>query len=51
VFLHYGLDLWFEHDVKPRMHHRAFLIRYADDFVIGFRDHRDAQRLMEVVPK
>jgi hypothetical protein len=31
--------------------HRAFLIRYADDFVIGFRDHRDAQRVMEVVPK
>lgn len=51
VFLHYVLDLWFEQDVKPRMRHRAFLIRYADDFVIGFRDLRDAQRVMEVVPK
>jgi hypothetical protein len=51
VFLHYVLDLWFEQDVKPRMRHRALLIRYADDFVIGFRDHRDAQRVMEVVPK
>jgi RNA-directed DNA polymerase len=51
VFLHYVLDLWFEQEVKPRMRHRAFLIRYADDFVIGFRDHRDAQRVMEVVPK
>jgi len=51
VFLHYVLDLWFEQDVKPRMRHRAFLIRYADDFVIGFRDQRDAQRVMEVVPK
>jgi group II intron reverse transcriptase/maturase len=51
VFLHYVLDLWFEQDVKPRMRHRAFLIRYADDFVIGFRDQSDAQRVMEVVPK
>jgi RNA-directed DNA polymerase len=51
VFLHYVLDLWFEQDVKPRMRHRAFLIRYADDFVIGFGDHCDAQRVMEVVPK
>jgi len=51
VFLHYVLDLWFEHDVKPRMRDRAFLIRFADDFVIGFRDARDARRVMEVVPK
>src|SRR5579859_1932596 len=39
VFLHYVLDLWFEQDVKPRLRQRVFLIRYADDFVIGFRDH------------
>ena len=51
VFLHYVLDLWFEQDVKPRLKHRAFLIRYADDFVIGFRDSRDARRAMDVVPK
>src|SRR3954451_3494276 len=51
VFLHYVLDLWFEQDVKSRMCKRAFLIRYADDFVIGFRDQRDAQRVMEVMPK
>jgi RNA-directed DNA polymerase len=51
VFLHYVLDLWFEHEVKPRLRSRAFLIRYADDFVIGLRDYRDAQRVMEVIPK
>jgi group II intron reverse transcriptase/maturase len=51
VFLHYVLDLWFEHEVKPCLRNRAYLIRYADDFVIGFRDHRDAQRVMEVIPK
>ena len=51
VFLHYVLDLWFEQDVKPRLRQRAFLVRYADDFVIGFRDQRDAQRVLEVLPK
>jgi len=51
IFLHYVLDLWFDQDVKPRLRDRAFLIRFADDFVIGFRDQRDAQRVMEVVPK
>ncbi|MCP4902792.1 MAG: hypothetical protein GY906_38005, partial [bacterium] len=51
IFLHYVLDRWFEQDVKPRMRQPAFLIRYADDFVIGCSDHRDAQRVMEVIPK
>jgi len=51
VFLHYVLDLWFEQDVKPRLRQRAFLIRYADDVVIGFSDQRDAQRVVEVLPK
>ena len=51
VFLHYVLDLWFEQEVTPRLRRDAYLIRYADDFVIGFRDHDDAQRVMDVVPK
>jgi hypothetical protein len=51
VFLHYVLDLWFEQDVKPRLRQRAFLIRYADDVVMGFRDQRDAQRVLDVLPK
>jgi RNA-directed DNA polymerase len=51
VFLHYVLDLWFEQVVKPRLRDRAFLIRFADDLVIGFRDGRDARRVMEVIPK
>jgi group II intron reverse transcriptase/maturase len=51
VFLHYVLDLWFENEVKPRLKGHAYLIRYADDFVIGFRYECDAQRVMEVIPK
>lgn len=51
VYLHYVLDTWFERDVQPRLAGRAYLIRYADDFVIGFTDQKDAQRVQEVLPK
>ncbi len=40
VYLHYVLDEWFEQDVKPRLAGQVFLIRYADDFVIGFATRR-----------
>lgn len=51
VFLHYVLDAWFAREVQPRLRGRAFLIRYADDFVIGFTREDDARRVMEVLPK
>jgi len=51
VFLHYVLDEWFAREVQPRLKGRAFLIRYADDFVIGFTRDEDPRRVMEVLPK
>jgi hypothetical protein len=51
LFLHYVLDDWFERDVRPRLHGHAFLIRYADDFVMGFLHEQDARRVLEVLPK
>jgi group II intron reverse transcriptase/maturase len=51
VYLHYVLDDWFEQDVRPRLKGRVFLIRYADDFVMGFSFEEDARRVMEVLPK
>ncbi len=51
VFLHYVLDDWFVRDVQPRMKGRTFLIRFADDFVIGFELEEDAHKVMEVLPK
>jgi group II intron reverse transcriptase/maturase len=46
VYLHHVLDLWFERDVRPRLRGKAHLVRYADDFVIGFEREDDAQRVM-----
>ena len=46
VYLHHALDLWFEREVRPGLRGHARLIRYADDFVIGFTTKEDAQRVM-----
>jgi RNA-directed DNA polymerase len=51
LMLHYVLDEWFETDVRPRLRGPAFLIRYADDFVIGVSREDDARRVLEVLPK
>jgi RNA-directed DNA polymerase len=51
VFLHYVLDDWFERDVQPRLRGHAFLIRFADDFAMGFSCEEDARRVLEVLPK
>ena len=50
VYLHYVLDLWFETEVKPRLRGQATLIRYCDDFIIGFEREDDARRVMAVLP-
>jgi len=51
VYLHYVLDEWFEKVVKPRLKGRAFLVRYADDFVMGFACEEDARRVLAVLPQ
>jgi RNA-directed DNA polymerase len=51
IYLHYVLDEWFRHVVQPRLRGRACLIRYADDFVIGFERQDDAERVEAVLPK
>lgn len=51
IYLHEVLDVWFEREVRPRLHGRSRLIRYADDFVLVFEQERDARRVMRVLPK
>jgi len=44
IYLHYVLDLWFEKRIRPRCQGEAYLIRFADDFVVCFQYKRDAER-------
>ena len=51
LYLHYVLDEWFEHEVKPRLRGRAFEIRYADDAALVFQREEDARRVLAVLAK
>jgi group II intron reverse transcriptase/maturase len=51
VFLHYVLDEWFSGEIQPLLKGRSFIVRYADDYVLGFSDEQDAKRVMDVLPK
>jgi RNA-directed DNA polymerase len=51
VYLHHVLDVWFEREVKPRLHGRSALVRYADDFVMCFERQDDAERVWNVLEK
>jgi len=51
IYLHEVLDLWWVQEVLPRLRGKAFLVRYADDFVVVLADHADALRVQEVLPK
>ena len=51
VYVHYGLDLGFETEVKPRLQGKATLMRYGDDFLIGLEREDDARRVQAVLDK
>jgi group II intron reverse transcriptase/maturase len=51
IYLHEVLDAWFVNDVLPRLQGKAFIIRYADDFVMGFQSKVDADKVMGILPK
>ncbi len=46
VFLHYVLDLWLVAWRKRHAVGEVIIVRYADDFVVGFREESDARRCL-----
>lgn len=46
VFLHYVLDLWIDDWRKRQAQGEVIVVRYADDFVIGFREESDARKCL-----
>ena len=51
IHLHEVLDLWFAERVRPRLHGRAHMIRYADDAVLAFEFEEDARRVLKALPE
>jgi len=45
------LDEWLSEQVQPLLSGRSFIVRYADDFALGFETAMDAERVMKVLPR
>ncbi len=46
VYLHYVLDLWADWWRRRHAHGDVIIVRFADDFIVGFEDEQDAQRFL-----
>src|SRR5258708_33582420 len=46
IFLHYILDLWVHQWRRRNARGRIVIVRYADDFVMGFESEADARRML-----
>jgi hypothetical protein len=46
VYLHYAFDLWAQQWRKKLAHGDVVMVRYADDFVMGFQHRQDAERFL-----
>lgn len=46
VYLHYVLDLWADHWRKTQARGNVIIVRFADDFIVGFQYQDDAGRFL-----
>ncbi len=47
IYLHYALDLWVQSWRKNRAKGDVIMVRYADDFVVGFQHKSEAERFLQ----
>lgn len=47
IYLHYVFDLWTQRWRERRSHGDMIVVRYADDTVLGFEHHEDAERFLQ----
>jgi RNA-directed DNA polymerase len=49
IYLHYALDLWAEGWRRREATGDMIIVRYADDFIIGFQHEADARRFLDAM--
>jgi RNA-directed DNA polymerase len=49
IYLHYVLDLWIQQWRKREARGEVIVVRYADDFVMGFQYRSDAERFQKAL--
>src|SRR5688572_6449695 len=47
IYLHYALDLWAERWRRRQATGDMIIVRYADDFIVGFEHETDARRFRD----
>src|SRR2546421_1264308 len=47
VYLHYVLDVWADWWRRRRAHGDVIIVRWADDFIVGFEHEQDARRFLD----
>src|SRR5439155_319387 len=47
VYLHHVLDLWVEWWRRRHAHGDVIIVRWADDFVVGFEHEQDARQFLD----
>jgi RNA-directed DNA polymerase len=47
IYLHYALDLWAQHWRRCEATGHVIIVRYADDFIVGFEHEADARRFLD----
>jgi len=47
VYLHYVLDLWADWWRRRHAHGDVIIVRWADDFIVGFEHEQDARRFLD----
>jgi len=49
IYLHYALDLWAERWRRREATGDMIIVRYADDFIVGFEHENDARRFRDAM--
>jgi RNA-directed DNA polymerase len=51
IYLHYALDLWTERWRRHEATGDTIIVRYADDFIVGFEHEDDARHFLDAMRK
>jgi len=51
IYLHEVLDKWFMEKIRPILKGRSFMVRYADDALLGFENQKEAEYVMRALTK
>ena len=49
VYMHYVFDLWAQRWRRREARGEVIIVRYLDDFIVGFQHRRDAERFLEAL--